>query len=231
MNRSDHTVANELNKITLFCKDPENNKSPVEYREDKFVEFYNSLRDYSHNIGKNWWRDLETGQPLNRDKGELLFLMITELAETYEGIRKNLMDDHIKTRKAEVVELADTLLRILDYCGGFGLDIGKALMYKLEHYKYAFSFNEYLPDTLNKGRLLMDITRELTNVYDYEYKHGRKCDGIIADRLSRVIVLIHQYASRFDLDLGGALVEKQEYNKSRKDHSIEERLKVNGKKT
>lgn len=114
-----------------------------------------SLNEWSKTIfqnNKNWWTDLKTGEPLNRNKGELLALIHSEISEALEGARKNLMDDHLPHRKMEEVELADAVIRIFDYCGGFGLD------------------------------------------------------------------------------LEGALKEKLEYNKTRKDHSIEERLKENGKK-
>jgi NTP pyrophosphatase (non-canonical NTP hydrolase) len=43
------------------------------------------------------------------------------------------MDDKLPHRKGLEVELADAMIRILDMAGGLGLDIGGALVEKLEY--------------------------------------------------------------------------------------------------
>jgi NTP pyrophosphatase (non-canonical NTP hydrolase) len=95
------------------------------------------LQKYIHqtNVDTGWWSDLETGQPKKRNKLELLMLIVTEIAESAEGIRKDLMDDKLPHRKMEEVELADAIIRILDYAGGFGLDIEGAIFEKIEFNK------------------------------------------------------------------------------------------------
>lgn len=50
-----------------------------------------------------------------------------------EGERKDLMDDKLPHRRMAEVELADTLIRILDYAAGFGYDIGGAVSEKLAY--------------------------------------------------------------------------------------------------
>ena len=45
------------------------------------------------------------------------------------------MDDHLPHRKMEEVEMADCIIRIMDYCGRFDLDIGGAIKEKLEYNK------------------------------------------------------------------------------------------------
>lgn len=80
----------------------------------------------------NWWKD-ENGNRLERNKGELIALMHSELSEALEGIRKNLMDEHLPQRTSEEVEMADTIIRILDYCAGFNLDIEGAIFEKLKY--------------------------------------------------------------------------------------------------
>lgn len=77
-----------------------------------------------------WWHDLETGDRLVRNKGELFMLMVSELAEAMEAARKNLMDDKLPHRLGEEVELADCIIRILDYAGAYGFDIDGAISEK-----------------------------------------------------------------------------------------------------
>jgi len=86
-----------------------------------------------HGVAKEsgWWNDIKTGEPIQRNRGELIALMHSELSEALEGIRKNTNDDHLPHRTAEEVELADCVIRIFDYAGAYGLDLGGALVEKL----------------------------------------------------------------------------------------------------
>lgn len=68
-----------------------------------------------------------------RNKGEMIALMHSELSEALEGLRKNLMDDHLPHRTMLETELADTVIRILDFGGGFNLDIGGAVIEKMRY--------------------------------------------------------------------------------------------------
>ncbi len=95
-----------------------------------------TLNDYAaevHRANAKWWVDLETGLPLKRNVGELLCLVHSEISEALEGHRKNLMDDKIPGRKMFEVELADAVIRILDICGGMGLDLEGAYREKMAY--------------------------------------------------------------------------------------------------
>jgi len=90
---------------------------------------------YCHGVavGCGWWTDLKTGEPKERNYGELLALVHSEVSEALEGHRKNLMDDHLPTRKMEEVELADVLIRIFDLAGKYNYDLAGALLEKVEY--------------------------------------------------------------------------------------------------
>lgn len=87
-----------------------------------------------HKLNEKWWRDPKTGARLSsRNKGELLMLMVSELAEAMEGERKSLMDTHLPHRPSVEVELADCLIRIFDYAGAHGYDVGGAFAEKMAY--------------------------------------------------------------------------------------------------
>jgi len=60
-------------------------------------------------------------------------LMHSELSECAEGIRKDLIDDHLTHRTQEVAELADTVIRILDYAGAYNLPLGEVIVEKMAY--------------------------------------------------------------------------------------------------
>lgn len=108
-----------------------------------------NLRDYTqqaHEANQKWWQDPKTGLPKERNKAELICLMHSELSEAMEGERKDLMDDKLPHRKMAEVELADTLIRIFDYAGGFGYDLESA-------YQEKMAYNKSRQDHTHEARL------------------------------------------------------------------------------
>ena len=85
------------------------------------------------NVEAGWWTNLETGEPLERNVGELLCLVHSEISEALEAYRKDLMDDKLPHRTGFEVELVDALIRIFDIAGKFKLDLDGALEDKLEY--------------------------------------------------------------------------------------------------
>jgi hypothetical protein len=105
--------------------------------EDIFIK-PKTLNDYAkdcHAANDKWWTDINTGERLVRNKGELLALIHSEISEVLEGVRKNKMDDHLPHRKAEEVEIVDALIRIFDYAGAYSLDIEGAYHEKMSYNK------------------------------------------------------------------------------------------------
>jgi NTP pyrophosphatase (non-canonical NTP hydrolase) len=60
-------------------------------------------------------------------------LIHSEASEALEGVRKGKMDDHLPHLLSEDVELADTVIRIADYCYANGIDLERAILEKLEY--------------------------------------------------------------------------------------------------
>lgn len=85
------------------------------------------------NLRVGWWTNMRTGEPLDRNVGEMLCLVHSEISEAMEGHRKSRMDDKLPHRKMIEVELADAVIRILDICGGLGLDLAGALIEKTQY--------------------------------------------------------------------------------------------------
>ena len=77
-----------------------------------------------------WYRNPETGETIERNFGEVVALMHSELSEALEADRKGLKDDKLPHRDGREVEFADCIIRILDTGAALGLDIAGALIEK-----------------------------------------------------------------------------------------------------
>jgi NTP pyrophosphatase (non-canonical NTP hydrolase) len=100
-----------------------------------FSLFHAQITCHDAAVKAGWWNDIKTGESLRgkRNVGEAIALMHSELSEALEAHRKDLNDDKITDRKGLEVELADCVIRILDFAGGFDLDIAGAVVDKLAY--------------------------------------------------------------------------------------------------
>ncbi len=76
---------------------------------------------------KGWWNEI-------RNKGELIALMHSELSEALEALR-------VKDKKSETgedavgTELADTVIRIADFCQAYSIDLEQCIKAKMKYNK------------------------------------------------------------------------------------------------
>ena len=82
-------------------------------------------------VAGGWWNDPRNGQRIERNTGEMLMLIVSEVSEAMEGDRKDLMDDKLPDRKMFEVELADAVIRIFDLAGSKDFDLGATIAEKI----------------------------------------------------------------------------------------------------
>lgn len=95
-----------------------------------------TLNDYAlecRQAAEVWYRDPFTGAPIQRNFGEQIALIHSELSEALEGDRKNLQDEKLPHRLATEVELADALIRIFELAGDRGYDLQGAYEEKMAY--------------------------------------------------------------------------------------------------
>lgn len=163
--------------------------------------FYEDV--HARNVKAGWWTNIDTGEPLKRNVGEMFMLMVTELAEAYEAYVLSLQDDKLPQHHGLGVELGDLEIRIADFAGG--LMAGKVV--------------EYDPGSHNPGASMFMEVVEIAKRYEAirktpAAKGDTECGEFIAPQHVPTMI-----------------VDKLAFNATRADHKIENRLKADGKRT
>lgn len=77
-----------------------------------------------------WYRDPQTGEDIDRNFGEVVALMHSELSEALEADRKGLVSDKLPGIDGRAEEFADCIIRILDTAEAEGIDVAAAVILK-----------------------------------------------------------------------------------------------------
>lgn len=81
---------------------------------------------HKDNVDAGWWQGDVTLEKL----ATKLCLIHSEISECMEGLRKGIPDDKLPHRSMEEVEMADAVIRIMDYCGARNIDLDGAIAEK-----------------------------------------------------------------------------------------------------
>lgn len=181
----------------------------IPYNEDRStgVAHASGLRNffedvYARNLKAGWWTNIEDGTPKKRSVGELFMLMVTELAEAYDGYISGAADEKIPEYPELGVEMGDLMIRIADFCGAL-----------LEGNIAAYS------DVANPGDKMFQEVCMIAR----HYESIRKTPEAIGEPETGDHIESQDVAIMID--------RKLEFNARREDHRIENRLKAGGKKT
>lgn len=174
-----------------------------------------AARVYNQNKAVGWWDNPD------RCIFQTLQLVNTEIAEATEGDRKNLMDDKLPHRSMPEVEMADTLIRLVDLAGHHGW-----------HFKDLGISNQFLNLVNNTGarHLIATISVcELGIELLLGVKNGKPNPDAVAAAYNVAISTLLKICETEDYDLNGAVEEKLAFNANRPDHKRENRALKHGK--
>lgn len=167
-----------------------------------------------------------------RSVSALTNLLHSEVSEAMEGNRRNLMDNHLEHYKMEVVEVADTTIRALNWMADMGYtdpqvyseaEVGEFIKKASGLELSEMDFMDYLAE-------LHDcISNNRKNLMQLQTKPDTWVKPVNSLWLWRVVAVCFVLADKKGWDLMAVIREKNAYNAIRPDHTLAERAKEHGK--
>jgi len=163
-----------------------------------------AIKIHQQNVDMGWW-DNPRSIPVFVD------LFHSELSEAMEGLRKNLMDDHLPQHPMFLVEVADFVIRVLDTLGA-----------------NQYFLNIHFSDDVTDAPEFEGDDLELLALLHWCV--SKYYETTTMQFLANAVQLAFMHVEKQGVDLLGIINEKSEYNLHREDHKKENRETEHGKK-
>lgn len=198
---------------------------------------HQAVEQYKNN--EKWWYDLQTGQRLNRNKGEQLALIHSEISEAWGGMYN--FDDKLPKYNGAHVEIADALIRIFDFMGGHGViipeddygyrKVGVFLPEGADPIPYMFNeCHKSVSDLLEIYRKRANDIEVIQNAFFDLILYLSYLYDLISDDIADAKIVEAETLKPFPIVyLKNVIAEKAHYNSIRADHKTEVRKAEGGK--
>lgn len=161
---------------------------------------------HEQNVKAGWWDDWPDRKARYKTA---MALCVSELSEALEGARKSLMDDHLPQYPMLHVEIADTVIRVLDLAGALRVPLGMVGDF----------FHDYVREFANNGYSVPE------QIFTAMATSGKSPKTAIRRMLAASLAI----AEFNDIDIWRIVAEKRAYNAKRADHKRENREAAGGK--
>lgn len=171
------------------------------------------------NVEAGWWPEDKS----QRNRGEVMMLIVSELAEASVGAIDDAMDDHLPYLPMFDVELADTAIRLMDLLGADmdEVEIGDTVTERMVDAWTDATFAAQPVDVQ-----LMRVVRCVASAME-AHRKGRQF--MYVTWLGCALVATFAVAKAHDIDLPDVIAQKRAYNAQRADHKPENRVLPGGK--
>jgi len=190
----------------------------------KQVSGIHTLMEECHlrSVTAGWYQDRVTKKAIERNVGEMIALMHSEVSEMADGVFLRSESDKLIGYTSEEEEAADVLIRLADYAGYRNLRLGQA---------YLHSLQSDTPFALSSAsEMMLYLHLQLSNVLEGVRKPKQGAYFSAEEEYAAgVLIQLMAYAAHRRLRLDTAYIAKLKYNETRADHKLENRAKEDGK--